>query len=78
MLHGPSSIGPQGMARRRQRNYRIEILDENGHPVRVIGSIGVARNLNPKRDLVRHIVPFNFVVVPKNLVVSHRKGESPL
>jgi hypothetical protein len=55
-------------------DYRIEITETKTSPHPDHRSIGVARNLTGQTwySTSYHL---NFVVVPKDLVVSHRKGE---
>jgi hypothetical protein len=55
-------------------DYRIEFTETKTSPLRGHRSIGVARNLT-EQTWYATSYHLNFVVVPKDLVVSHRKGE---
>lgn len=55
-------------------NYRIEITETKTSPRPGHRSIGVARDLTEQAWYATSY-HLNFVVVPKDLAVSHRKGE---
>jgi hypothetical protein len=55
-------------------DYRIEIAETKTSPRPGHRSIGVARNLT-EQTWYSTSYHLNFVAVPKDLVVSHRKGE---
>jgi hypothetical protein len=67
--HRPKSW-PEGIS----GDYRIEITETRSSPRPGHRSIGVARNLS-ERTWYATSYHLNFVEVPKDLVVSHRKGE---
>ena len=58
-------------------DYRIEIIETPNSPRPGHRSIGVARNLTD-RTWYATSYHLNFVEVPRDLIVSHRKGEPTL
>jgi hypothetical protein len=70
--HHPRSW-PEGIG----GDYRIEIVEHRTAPQPGHRSIGVARNLT-ERTWYATSYHLNFVEVPKDLSVSHRKGEPTL
>jgi hypothetical protein len=65
---------PRGWPEGIKGDYRIEIIETRTSPRPGHRSIGVSRN-RTERTWYATSYHLNFVVVPKDLVVSHRKGE---